>query len=170
MQSNSTKTRCLTSIEDPRLQQLKNYCRPFKLQDGGLLPQNFPSKTRFSNCILHCKILHFLRLPVFIFFARSPAITAISLPRKMLPYTSIFHLRTNIVTGKCKTLKACKGRKHYANGILYIRTERRKIIYYHKKEAPVFRIWKVTYYPYLWIRTTEYRIRVLLCTLIALKI
>ncbi len=34
-----TKNCCFTSIEDPRLQQLKNYCPPFKLQDGGLLPR-----------------------------------------------------------------------------------------------------------------------------------
>ncbi len=77
-----TKNCCFTSIEDPRLQQRKNYCRPFKLQDGGLLlrclnfctknflvhAKNFTTKRHFLNCMLHCKMLHFFETTSFYIF------------------------------------------------------------------------------------------------------
>ncbi len=66
--NNFTKNCCFTLIEEPRLQQLKINCRPFKLQDEELWPRrlHFPYKKffdyfqkiffkkHFSNCILRC--------------------------------------------------------------------------------------------------------------------
>ena len=42
----------------------ENYCRPFKLQDGRLLPR----RLHFSNCMLRCKIFTFFETTGFYIF------------------------------------------------------------------------------------------------------